>query len=122
MKSKSFLVTKGAFRGVLLAYILILFVVIWGAVLQVRQDDTIHQNQRAIDYICSTTTVLDRLVNQQAKQIKTNFSNGTYDRLLKNGLITKNNIAQARKTLRNFEASHRKLVEKSACSEDRRQG
>lgn len=80
-----------------------------------RTTSAINSNAHAIQYICSTTSVLDSLVSQQAAQLKANFKNGTYTHLLKQHIIKPELVAQARKTLVQFERSHEKLTEHSAC-------
>lgn len=132
------LITRGAFYGLILAMVMIFGAYLWTFVINSHVNSTVAKlgmvsrdqqhtvkklraqvaaNHRAIGYICSTTSVLDDLVAQQAEQIKENFDNGTYEHLLALGVIKQSNIDQARRTLVQFNRSHKKLTKKSACSE-----
>lgn len=132
------LISRMSVRLLVLAVVMVMGAYAWTFVVSNRQKDTVHKlgvvsvrqeqtvtklrievaaNKRAIGYICSTTSVLDQLVSQQATQIRENFANGTYKHLLELGVIKQNNIDQARLTLAQFEHSHHKLTRHSACSE-----
>lgn len=111
------LITKGALRGLIAAYLLVVvgFLGIWH--LQHKQAGTAAANRRAIIYICSTTKVLDRLVVTAADQVHGSLQNGTYKRLLKTGVVTQKNIDDARATLHQYRKAHVKLTSASACND-----
>lgn len=111
------LITRGALRGILIAYVAILFAYGWMFYNQHKQDQQQAANRRAIVYICSTTTVLDSLVVTAADQIHGSLRNGTYKRLLKAGVITQENIDDAEATLHKYRKAHVKLANVSACAE-----
>lgn len=85
----------------------------------VRTAQTQKRQNAAIVYICSTTSVLDRLVVLAAAQINTAFADGQYARLLKQGIATKKNVAAARATLRQYRAAHVQLKHDQACFQAR---
>jgi len=70
----------------------------------------VEKNTDAIQFICQTGMVLDRLVVQAAAQIDLNFRNGTYDRLLRNRILQPVNVQAARNTLSYYRKTHRALV------------
>lgn len=69
----------------------------------------IELNQKAIRFICSTEDVLDNLVVTAHQQIQASFKDGQYQRLLKQGILTKQNLVAARKTMRQYGHAHLKL-------------
>lgn len=103
-------VRENAFIWVLLATLALM-----ASFAVVRTAQTQKKQNAAIVYICSTTSVLDRLVVSAAAQIDTAFADGEYARLLKNGIITKKNVKAARDTLRQYRASHERLKHDQAC-------
>lgn len=113
--SHKLLITKGALLGILAAYLLVLVAFGGIAHLQHRQAGVAAANQRAIVYICSTTTVLDHLVVAASDQIDASFANGTYKKLEKSGILGEASIQAARNTLREYRKAHIKLTAASAC-------
>lgn len=81
----------------------------------VRSAETQKKQSAAIVYICSTTSVLDKLVVSAAAQIDTAFKDGQYARLLKQGIATQKNVDAARATLRQYRAAHVQLTHDQAC-------
>ena len=79
------------------------------------QRDTLN---RQVTFLCSTTSILDKLVVDSARTNQTDLKNGTYTRLLKAGLITPEFIAQAKREVRIYNRAHRDLVggENGACT------
>lgn len=75
----------------------------------------VSDNTKALNYICSTTSVLDSLVVAAGDQIQASFDNGTYERLRKQGVITTENIRAAHTTLEKYRDAHRLLRSNSAC-------
>jgi hypothetical protein len=75
--------------------------------------NAIARNERALSYICSTTSILDALVVQVRDQIDANFRNGTYARLH----LPKENIIEAHRTREQYEAANLKLKANGACRE-----
>lgn len=111
------LITKGALRGLIAAYLLVVvgFVGIWH--LQHKQAGVAAANRRAIIYICSTTDVLDHLVVSASGEIDASFKDGTYKRLERNGILSTERIQAARHSLRQYRKAHVKLTKTSACSD-----
>lgn len=85
-----------------------------------RQAETsqrlVVENRRALQYLCSTTTVLDDLVKTAAAQTQANIDNGVYDKLLKRGILTPANVANAHDTLDRYNDAHDKLQQKRPCN------
>lgn len=81
----------------------------------IRTAQTQRKQNAAIVYICSTTSVLDRLVVSAAAQIDTAFKDGQWARLQKQGIATQKNVDAARATLRQYRAAHVKLEHDQAC-------
>lgn len=81
----------------------------------VRTAQTQKKQNAAIVYICSTTSVLDKLVVSAAAQIDTAFKDGQYERLLRQGIATRKNVDAARATLRQYRAAHAQLKHDQAC-------
>lgn len=85
-----------------------------------RQAETskklLVENRRALQYLCSTTTVLDELVKTAAAQTQSSIDNGVYDKLLKRGILTPKNVADAHDTLDKYNDAHDKLQEKRPCN------
>ena len=81
----------------------------------IRTAQTQKKQNAAIVYICSTTSVLDKLVVTAAAQIQTAFANGEYARLEKHGAFTQKNVDAARATLRQYRAAHLQLKHDQAC-------
>lgn len=78
--------------------------------------DLLVENRRALQYLCSTTTVLDDLVKTAAAQTQANIDNGVYDKLLKRGILTAKNVANAHDTLDRYNDAHDKLQQKRPCN------
>lgn len=81
-----------------------------------KLDDQVQQNRQTLNFICSTTHVLDLLVVQVRDQIDANFDNGTYKRLLDQGVITPDDVAQAHKSRNSYQDSHLQLTGPQADS------
>jgi len=96
----------GMTRGALVAFLMIVAVAIFGAF---RLESAIHQNDRAIAFICSTTQALDELVVQAHDQINTSIRNGTYQRLIRQKVLKPQNLVEAEKTRDYYERVHLQL-------------
>lgn len=79
------------------------------------QNANIKQQQNAINYICSTTTVLDELVVSGANSIQENFDNGTYQKLERQGIISQANIEAAHALLNKYREADFKLKHNGVC-------
>src|ERR1041385_1706767 len=75
----------------------------------------LSENHKTVKYLCSTTSTLDHLVVSAEKQLKVNFDNGTYARLLKSGLLTQENVKAAREAIAAYKASHIVLIHNKSC-------
>lgn len=80
-----------------------------------NNGDQINRNQQALAYICSTTSILDALVVQVRDQIDGNFENGTYEKLLRQGIYTSAAIEEAHTTRHRYQQAHLKLEANGAC-------
>lgn len=85
-----------------------------------RQDDKLDQavadNAVALQFMCSTTRELDALVVQARDQIQASLDNGTYARLLKQGVITRENVRDAREVKDKYDKAHKRLRLPNACA------
>lgn len=79
-------------------------------------DKQVERNRQTLRFICSTTHVLDQLVVQVRDQIDANFKNGTYRRLLEQGVIKPDNIAEAHETRNRYQDSHMQLTGPQAAT------
>lgn len=79
-------------------------------------SERLAETQKTLSYICSTTSVLDALATQARDQIQTAIDNGTYARLLKQGIVTRANIVEARRTKKNYQAAHLLLQANGSCA------
>jgi hypothetical protein len=75
----------------------------------------VNENAKTLTYICNVSTVFDKVIVDAGNQIQKNFDNGTYDRLLRQGVITQENVDAARKTLASYRETHRVLIQNGAC-------
>ena len=101
-------VTPGAFFGIIITQASLIVVL----VLLIIQ---IQANHRSIQYICSSNSVLNQLVVAAHDQIDKNFEDGTYDRLVKQGLLTRANVEAAVKTREKYQEAHIKLTNNGPC-------
>lgn len=78
------------------------------------QQAALARQQKAlraqVKFICSTTGVLDVIVVSAADQIEANFENGTYDNLVKRGIINAENVRAAQATLVAYRKAHTRLA------------
>ena len=82
-----------------------------------RVQDQADRNQDAIAFICTTTTALDALVLDAKGSIERSFSNGTYKKLVQQGILTKEDVRRARATKNLYDAQHKLLAERgSRCT------
>ena len=80
-----------------------------------KVNQVVVDTEDAVSFICSTTTVLDDLVVQARDQIQGSLDNGTYARLLKQGVITRENIRNAKLVKAKYEVAHRELRLPNGC-------
>ena len=71
-----------------------------------RVEDTAAKNKEAIAFICTTTTALDALVLDAKGSIQRSFDNGTYDRLVRQGILTVEDVARAKQSLSIYNRQH----------------
>lgn len=62
------------------------------------------RNEEQVTFLCRTSGALALVLDSAANQIQTNFTNGTYSRLLKQGIITQDNVNNAQQTLDQYRA------------------
>lgn len=80
-----------------------------------RLKKVIAQERRGLAYICSTTSVLDKLVVTARDQVKQNLDNGTYEKLLRQGVLTEANVESAQATVDAYGKAHVTLKHNRAC-------
>lgn len=83
----------------------------------------VRENARTLRFICSTTGVLDGLVQGVVEQTDKNFAKGpdglsTYDRLLARGIVTQENIDAAHAARNAYVAAHAKLTAPTSPCQD----
>lgn len=98
--------------------IFLVIAICFSAALYLRSNDLEQQNQQnreALQLLCSVSDSFDRAIVSAADQIRGNFENGTYERLLKAGLFTQEGVDRALATEADYRKTHLKLQHPVAC-------
>ncbi len=80
-----------------------------------REQGNTKQVAAQANYLCSTTGVLDSLVQAVVVQTKANLNSHLYDRLIKNGTLPPSAKTDAERTLRQYEAADVLLRHNEVC-------
>lgn len=76
---------------------------------------SVSANQRAVAYVCNTTNVIDTLAKLGAAQIAQNFKTHEYSALVAKGVLTEQDVRQARADLKEFKSADVLLQHNAAC-------
>lgn len=115
MPSRLVVVSRGVLVSAVVAYIAIAAGFVSIIRIQHTNTETIKRNKAAVQYICSTTGVLDQLVVAAANSIQSAIDGGVYDRFVRTGNLTEKDVDAAKKLLVNYKAAHVRLSDRTKC-------
>ena len=67
-----------------------------------RASEQADRNTEAIVFVCKTTTALAVLVQASIESIEASFENGTYARLVRDGVLTEDDVSRTADQLQTF--------------------
>ncbi len=108
-------ISGGALVGIAVSFAALAVAFGWLVLIQIHQRQETRANLRAIAYICSTTGVLDDLVQAAGSQIAENLASGTYQKLEQRGIVSAIDIARARESLAQYHRADLKLKSNASC-------
>lgn len=98
-----------------LVYVLIAMVVVCftiSAFAYKHVNEQADHNTATLEYVCETTTALDTLVKVSIDSTTRLFENGTYARLVKQGVLSQDEVDITAKQLETFREQHLLLLER----------
>ena len=77
-----------------------------------RVSEQADENSATLRYVCETTEALEVLVDSSIESSTRSFENGTYERLVKQNVLTQDDVDNAARQLETFKAQHDLLLER----------